>query len=404
MSAIEYWLWLSTSAKLSPRAKAALLAYYGSPEAMFDAPKGEITKLLGNRADGAEKLEQRDLSDALRIIDKCDSQSIRIISLDDAEYPERLKNIYSPPSIIYVKGKLPKLDEEAAIAVIGTRKASPYGIKMGKKLGFEIAKCGGTVVSLSGHTSGVDAAGAEGALIADGKCVGVLGIPHELARDRFSKELAVRGALVSEYPPGTTPYSDFFRARNRIAAGLSFGVAVVEAPENSKTKLFVDEAAEQGKEIFAVPGNADSENCAGSNAMLKDGAKAITNGWDILSEFEKLYPDKLRRVEAEMPSVFEKSDNTKPAKSAAPQKRTKKVIDKPESTEYIDLKKQLESLSRTQIEIISAIKDSSTQVDDIIERTGLSPAKALSDLTILQLKGYVNQESGKRFTLNITAK
>lgn len=399
MSAIEYWLWLSTSAKLSPRAKAVLLKHYGGPEAMYEAPKGEITKLLGRRGEGAEDLEKRDLTSALRTIDRCKMQNIEIISIDDPRYPVRLKNIYAPPHIIYVKGRLPKIDDEPAIAVIGTRNASPYGIKMGRKLGFEISKCGGVVIS--GLTKGIDAAGAEGALVADGKCIGVLGMPHELARGKMVDELAVRGALISEYPPRAGVYRQFFRARNRIAAGLSIGVVVVEAPYKSGTKLFVDEAVEQGKEIFAVPGNADSENCAGTNAMLKDGAKPVTEGWDVMSEFAKLYPDKIKRSTERIPGTCVKPEQNEPVKTEKTHKDTKKVIDKPDTTEYIDLKKQLEGLSQSQLSIVSAMDREAMQVDEIIERTGLSPAKVLADLTLLQLKGCVSQQSGKRFTLNI---
>lgn len=399
MSAIEYWLWLSTSAKLSPRAKAVLLKHYGGPEAMYEAPKGEITKLLGRRGEGAEDLEKRDLTSALRTIDRCKMQNIEVISIDDPRYPVRLKNIYAPPHIIYVKGRLPKIDDEPAIAVIGTRNASPYGIKMGRKLGFEISKCGGVVIS--GLTKGIDAAGAEGALIADGKCIGVLGMPHELARGKMVDELAVRGALISEYQPGAGVYRQFFRARNRIAAGLSIGVVVVEAPYKSGTKLFVDEAVEQGKEIFAVPGNADSENCAGTNAMLKDGAKPVTEGWDVMSEFAKLYPDKIKRSTERIPGTCVKPEQNEPVKTGKTHKDTKKVIDKPDTTEYIDLKKQLEGLSQSQLSIVSAMDREAMQVDEIIERTGLSPAKVLADLTLLQLKGCVSQQSGKRFTLNI---
>lgn len=399
MSAIEYWLWLSTSAKLSPRAKAVLLKHYGGPEAMYEAPKGEITKLLGRRGEGAEDLEKRDLTSALRTIDRCKMQNIEVISIDDPRYPVRLKNIYAPPHIIYVKGRQPKIDDEPAIAVIGTRNASPYGIKMGRKLGFEIAKCGGVVIS--GLTKGVDAAGAEGALVADGKCIGVLGMPHELARGKMVDELAVRGALVSEYPPGAGTCRQFFRARNRIAAGLSVGVAVVEAPFRSGTKLFVDEAVEQGKEIFAVPGNADSENCAGTNAMLKDGAKPVTEGWDVMSEFAKLYPDKIKRSTERIPGTCVKPEQNEPVITEKTHKDTKKVIDKPDTTEYIDLKKQLEGLSQSQLSIVSAMDREAMQVDEIIERTDLSPAKVLADLTLLQLKGCVSQQSGKRFTLNI---
>lgn len=402
MSAIKYWLWLNAAANVPPKAKAMLLEHYGSPEEMYFAPQGEYKKLLGDKIEGIDALELRDLDSALRIIDDCDRQGISIISCQDALFPDRLKNIYSTPSIIYVKGTLPAVDDEAAIAVIGTRKASPYGLKMGRKIGYEIAKCGGVVVS--GLTAGIDAAGAEGALMAGGRVIGVLGTPHEKEKGRLAEDVAQSGALISEYPPGTTPVSSFFRARNRIAAGLSIGVTVVEAPMQSGTKLFVDEAMEQGKEIFAVPGNADNINCAGSNAMLKEGAKAVTNGWDVLSEFELQFPEKLKKVDAQIPSGWKKSEKTEDKKSPAIQKRTKKVIDKPESTEYIDLKKQLENLSQSQISIISAMNCSSMHVDDIIESTGFSPARVLADLTILQLKGYVSQESGKRFTLNITTK
>lgn len=402
MSAVKYWLWLSTASKLSPRATAALLEHYGNPENMFFAPRGEISKLLGDKAEGAEKLEQRDLDDAMRIIDKCESQSIRIITRQDAAYPDRLRNIYSPPGIIYVKGELCNVDEEAAIAIIGTRSASPYGIKMGRRLGFEISKCGGTVIS--GLTKGIDAAGAEGALQADGRCIGVLGVPHELEKSRLAEEVAVRGALISEYPPGTEPYRSFFRARNRIAAGLSVGVLVVEAPEKSGTRLFANEAAEQGKEIFAVPGNADAENCKGTNILLKEGAKPVTEGWDVMCEFESLYPAKVKKAAAQMPDTAQKVHYSKNNEEDKSQKITKKVIDKPKSTAYIDLKKQLENLSPSQLKIVEAMDKPSVHVDDIIERCGLPPAKVLADLTMLQLKGYVIQESGKRFTLNIINK
>lgn len=397
MTEIKYWLWLSLSSHLPPRAKTVLLEHYGTPEAMYFAPVGEITSLLGNNADGAETLEKRDLDAAMRIIDKCRSRDIDIISRDDALYPEKLKNIYAPPSVIYVKGSIKNIDDTPAIAVIGTRNASPYGLKMGRKLGFEIAKCGGTVVS--GLTSGIDAAGAEGALLAEGECIGVLGVPHELCKGKLFDDVAVRGALVSEYPPGTKPSKYFFRARNRITAGLSAGVAVVEAPMHSGTKLFVDEAVSQGKEIFVVPGNADSDNCAGSNAMLKEGAKAITCGWDILSEFTERYPGKLKMTDAAMPQT-----NDAAAQDIKPRNATKTVIDKQDEADYIDIKKQLEGLSETQMSIIGAIDRPSVHVDDVIERTGLTPSKVLGELTLLQLKGFVKQESGKRFTLNIRTK
>lgn len=404
MSAIKYWLWLNAAANIPPRAKTALLEHYGSPEEMYFAPVGEYKKLLGDRVEGVDALELRDLDSALRIIDDCEKQGISIVSCQDAAFPDRLKNIYSPPSIIYVKGSLPALDDEAAIAVIGTRKASPYGLKMGRKLGYEIAKCGGVLVS--GLTAGIDAAGAEGALMAGGKVIGVLGTPHERDKSRLAEDVAQSGALISEYPPGTIQSNAFFRARNRIAAGLSVGVVVVEAPAKSGTRLFADEANEQGKEIFAVPGNADSDNCVGTNTLLKEGAKPVTNGWDVMSEFEALYPGKISRrrdmtmpaEKEDKPAVYHDDENAKQEKR---QKATKKVIDKRDSAAYIDLQKVLETLSETQIKIVTVMETPSMHVDDIIERSGFSPARVLADLTMLQLKGIVTQEKGKRFTLNV---
>lgn len=404
MSAIKYWLWLNAAANIPPRAKAALLEHYGSPEEMYFAPQGDYRKLLGDRVEGLETLEKRDLDAALRIIDECEKQGIGIVSCQDANYPDRLKSIYSPPSIIYVKGTLPAVDDEAAIAVIGTRKASPYGIKMGRKMGYEIAKCGGIVVS--GLTSGIDAAGAEGALMAGGRVIGVLGTPHEKDKSRLAEDVSQAGALISEYPPGTVPANSFFRARNRITSGLSVGVVVVEAPEKSGTRLFANEANDQGKEIFAVPGNADSDNCVGTNTLLKEGAKPVTNGWDVMCEFEALYPRKVSckrdmtmpETKENKPSVYPDDGNAKPEKR---EKTTKKVIDKREDAAYIDLQTVLEKLSESQMKIVSVMETPSMHVDDIIEKSGFSPARVLADLTMLQLKGVVSQEKGKRFTLNI---
>lgn len=251
MPTIKYWLWLS-SAAASPKTKKLILSHYeNDPMQAFFAPIGEFAMIDGVNKNDLGDLERRDQDRANCILEACTVQGINVISVQDAQYPERLKNIFAPPPVLYVKGRLPDIDSEAAVAIVGTRKATPYGIKMGRKLGYDLTKCGGLVVS--GLTVGVDAAGAEGALRAGGSCVGVLGVPHECVRGHLAADVAVIGALVSEYPPGTMPVASFFRARNRITAGLSVGVVVVEAPEKSGTRLFATEAAEQGK-AFCRPG------------------------------------------------------------------------------------------------------------------------------------------------------
>ena len=400
MSALSYWIWLS-NAELSVRTKAALMEHYGDAETAFFAPAGEFAHIEGvSRADAAI-LERRDMSDTARIIEECQAQGLSVISYQDSAYPSRLRNIYAPPPVLYVKGRLPAVDDNAVIAVVGTRKATPYGLKMARTIAGEIVRCGGIVIS--GLTYGIDAAAAEGALSAGGICVGVLGTAHQDDAGVLYAGVAERGAVISEYAPGSPAQRSFFRDRNRITAGLSVGAVAVEAPEKSGTRLFVAEAAAQGKEIFAVPGNADAKMSAGTIDMLKDGAKPVTCGWDVVSEFEYLFPGKLRKAPAsrgEMRRIEAESVENAPVL----QKETKKVIDKENGRRYIDLKDQLRDLSETQLKIITAVDNGGTHIDDIIETTGLGTATVLAQLTVLEIKGYIRREAGRRIALNTAKK
>lgn len=400
MSALSYWIWLS-NAELSVRTKAALMEHYGDAETAFFAPAGEFAHIEGvSRADAAI-LERRDMSDTARIIEECQAQGLSVISYQDSAYPSRLRNIYAPPPVLYIKGRLPAVDDNAVIAVVGTRKATPYGLKMARTIAGEIVRCGGIVTS--GLTHGIDAAAAEGALSAGGICVGVLGTAHQDDAGVLYAGVAERGAVISEYAPGSPAQRSFFRDRNRITAGLSVGAVAVEAPEKSGTRLFVAEAAAQGKEIFAVPGNADAKMSAGTIDMLKDGAKPVTCGWDVVSEFEYLFPGKLRKAPAargETRRIEAESVENAPVL----QKETKKVIDKENGRRYIDLKDQLRDLSETQLKIITAVDNGGTHIDDIIETTGLGTATVLAQLTVLEIKGYIRREAGRRIALNTAKK
>ncbi len=403
MAAIKYWLWLSSQTRLSPRARAALAAYYGGAEEAFHAPPGDFSCVPGVSRLETQLLEQRDMSRVEPILEACQIQGIDIITMQDADYPARLKNIFAPPVVLYVKGSLKDLDEEAAVAVIGTRKASPYGLKMGRNLSWEIAKAGGTVISLV--TEGIDEAAAKGALLGGGRCIAVLGTAHRERERGLCLDIAHSGALVSEYPPGSKPVKSFFRDRNRIASGLSLGVVVVEAPENSGALLFAAEALEQGREIFAVPGNADAPNSAGTIGLIKQGAKPVTCGWDVLEEFAPLYPEKLKGNTADKAPEQRVQPEEKPASQNIPQPReTKKEIDKEKGKGYIDLREQLSGLSAEQLEIVKAISGGSRHIDDIIEATGYTAAKVLSQLTLLEIKGYVRRDAGKRISLNLIRK
>lgn len=395
MAALEYWLWLSLC-EISARAKAAVLERFGDPETAFFAPDGAFDALEGVSRLESAALERRDLGGVNGIVTACGQQELRILTMQDAAYPRRLTHIFAPPAVLYVRGELPPVDSSVAIAVVGTRKASVYGRKMARDLSFQMASSGAVIVS--GLTAGIDGEAAWGALQAGGKVIGVLGTAHEAERGQLANTVAARGALISEYPPGSRQLRSNFRDRNRITAGLSLGVLAVEAPEKSGTRLFVEEAANQGKEIFAVPGNADAENSAGTLAMLKEGAMLATCGWDVLREFEALYPGVLRRTERlhapEEPEA--KPEPVEPERKAG--------LDKPKTEDYIDLKKQLSELSEDQLRIIAAMDAGPVHVDDIVERSQLPVAKVLGQLTMLEIKGYVGRLPGRRFERKITKK
>lgn len=409
MSSLKYWVWLAAQTELRPSEKTALLHAYGDPEAAFFAPKGDLLHVEGLRETAAETLEKRDLTEANRILGACEEQNIRVLSLQDTLYPGRLKQIYAPPPVLYCKGRLRDLDEEAAIAVVGTRRATPYGLAQARALAGGIVRCGGTV--LSGLGAGIDGEAAKAALEAGGYCVGVLGTSHQEAGGWLAGQVADFGLLISEYAPGTVSQRHFFRDRNRITAGLSVGVVVVEAPEKSGALLFAQEALELGREVFAVPGAVDAVNSVGTINMIKQGAAPVTCAWDVMEDFAPLFPGRIRHADDALPrkTLLERAQEKLPAEeknAAAPVEAAdrKNAVDSADRQDYIDWKEQLKALSEDQLKIISAIEKDATHIDDIVETTGLGAAKVLAQLTVLEIKGYIRREAGRRVALKITKK
>ena len=390
MSALKYWLWLS-AANVSIKTRWNVIKHFGDAESAFMAPDGELEKLgLGDRE--LKELEKRELKRAGEIESACRSKGIDMICFNDPLYPKRLKNIACPPVLLYVRGRLPDIDSNVPIAIIGTRKASVYGLNMAKRMAYEVCDCGCQLISLVNGP--IDEAALKGAMLCEGSCVGVLATGLDESSRRLD-DLAAKGAVISEIAPGTESMKHHFKERNRIAAGLSVGVLVIEAPEKSGTRYFCEEAAEQGKEVFALPGNADSENSMGTLALIKEGAKLVTRGCEVAEEFIALYPDKLTvKTEHNMPQEIKEREDLPQRAAAAPVS-----VDKPLGKAYIDLKEQLSQLSEEQLKIISSIEAPSSHIDDIIEKSGLPTAKVLGQLTMLELKGFVRREPGRRFSV-----
>ena len=264
MSELQYWVWLSERLRLRPKRKLELLEAFGDVRRLYFALEADYRAALGALTPGELRdLGDKDLTAANAALDALERNNLSMLTVRDAAYPERLRQIFDPPVVLYVRGRLPRLDDGVSVAVAGTRKASVYGLRTASRLGSEIAACGGIVVS--GLTAGIDAEAARGALRADGVCIGVLGGPIDAPFAGFlQRDVARRGAVVSEFAPGSRIGKTGYRMRNRVTAGLSLAAVVVEAPANSGALLFAGDVLAENRELFAVPGNADAINAEGT--------------------------------------------------------------------------------------------------------------------------------------------
>ena len=402
MASLKYWLWLAELKGVSGQQKLALLEHFREPDAIYYSQQEEYLLVEGMTRKAAEALEEKSLAEVDRILGDCDRLGLRCITIRDTEYPDRLRNIYDPPILLYVKGRMPRFDEEVAVAMVGSRKASPYALQMGEKLAYQLAKQGAIVVS--GLAGGGDAAAHRGALRAGGFTAAVIGGGHDIifpAENRYLyQDLAVQGVILSEYPPGTQHRGAHFPVRNRIISGLALATVVTEAPERSGALITASRALDQGRDVFALPGQMDDWHCTGSNRLLRDGAGVVTDAWDILSHYVAQYPHKIRSVKVEAPKHLGSSQEhptveveEKPEKqTAAPQEPQLPVLDL-----TVD-----HGLTDDQIRIVKTLEGRTMQVDDIIDETQIPTRQVLSALTMLEIDQIVTQSSGKRFSLAVT--
>ena len=226
------------------------------------------------------------------MLEDCARDGQFLLTMDDAGYPARLRNIYDPPLLLYGKGSLPLFDDEVAVTVVGTRDCTPYGVRAASQLGYELARQGALLVS--GMAKGIDGEALKGALRAGGFTAAVLGggadVVYPAANRRLYEDIAATGVILSEYPPGTEPKGDHFPVRNRLLSALSLATVVVEAPEKSGALITAATALEQGREVFAVPGPFDAPKSRGCNALIREGAGLVCEAWDVLSFYESRFP------------------------------------------------------------------------------------------------------------------
>lgn len=389
VSMLKYWVWLSQHEGVGNQTRLALLEHFCTPEEIYYADEGELLLTEGITRREAEALKDKDLVRADKILADCERLGLQLLTLHDAAYPVRLRSIYDPPSLLYIRGRLPAVDELPAIAVVGTRKASPYGIRCAEDLAFGLADGGAMVVT--GLARGIDSAAAQGALRAGGAVVGVLGGGADVIYPRENgwlyDDVAAAGCLISEYPPGTEPLPGHFPIRNRIMSGLSVAALVVEAPERSGALITAGMALDQGRDVFAVPGPIYAENSRGCNRLIRDGAGVAAEPWDILRDYEAQFPGKLRGQTRSAPELMEKQPG-QAIKAAQPVLPSLSLKDA--------------GLTDDQILLLRTLTDRPMPVDDLIELTELPARRVLSALTMLEIDQYVTQCSGKRYIRAVT--
>lgn len=401
---LKHWIWLTTRPGIGVHGRAALLRLFGTAERIFEMKERDYLAAEGFECRWLESLLDKSLNEAEKILIECDDKSIRLVTYADGAYPSRLRNISDPPALLYYCGTLPDFDNEAVIGVIGSRRCSAYGLLHAKQFSKLIASSGGLVVS--GGARGIDSMALRGALDSEMPVACVLGCGADVVYPPENRELfrqiAAHGCLLSEYRPGTRPERGNIPVRNRIISGLALGVLVVEAPERSGALITANLALEQGRDVFAIPGNIGVKSCEGSNRLIRDGAIVVENGWEILREYEHLFPGKLsdgRSREAMERGFMARFGRPAPVYTPVVLEEPvdKKVIDNPENRNYSDVKEKVPVLAGDEAAVFAVLSEQPELADELVVRSGLPAQRVAAALTMLQIKGLARKQAGNRY-------
>jgi DNA processing protein len=355
---VRWWVGFNKVPGIGAARLRALLDYFGDLETAWNASAHDLRQAALDRRSLDNLLEARDKLDLEAEVERLDRAGVRVLTWDDADYPPNLRQVYNAPPVLYVRGCLDSRDEWA-VAVVGTRRASVYGKEAARMVGTGLAQAGVTVIS--GLARGIDSVAHRTALDAGGRTVAVLGcgvdVIYPSQNARMAAEIVERGALVSEYALGTRPDARNFPPRNRIISGLALGTVVVEADFGSGALITAGFAAEQGREVFAVPGNVFARGSRGTNDLIQQGAKMVCGVADILEELNLTMVSEQAQVRA-----------------VIPENETEAVLLKHLSAEPV-------------------------HVDALGRAVKLPIAQVSSTLALMELKGMVRQVGGMSYVL-----
>ena len=389
-----------------------LLARFRTPAAVLRASQGALQEVVGPKL--AERIahyaDVANVDGQVRLMEQYDAH---LVTMNDALYPTRLGEIYDPPLALFYRGTLTEADEYC-VAIVGTRRATPYGIRMAEKFGRELGGRGITVVS--GMAAGIDAAAHRGAIQAGGRTIAVLGCGVDKVYPQENADLmdAImrHGAVMSQFAMGIKPSRGHFPYRNRIISGMTLGTLIVQAPLKSGALITAHQALEQGREVFAVPGEIGNQNSEGPHALIREGAKLVETVDDILvelslpPEIRVEVPVRVARMgdgDEEAQPVFARQ---RPARNdgggtrravAAPARRETAAVASAARAEPKAPPPSQPPPSERERAVLAALAPDGSYVDEIAAVCRVPVSEALSALTLLELKGLVRQFSGKRF-------
>lgn len=382
-SDLQYLLWMTEVAGIAPQKGVRLLEVFGSAKAVWEASDKQISGCVKLEETEQKRLKNRSLATPNLILGRCRFQNIRILPIWDEDYPDRLRNIYDPPLVLYIRGRWPDFNRLPAVAVVGQRRATPYGIIVTERIAFQLSRAG--VIVVSGMAAGIDSAAHNGAVKGDTPTVAVFGTAidqcYPAKNAGLLRAILHSGAAVSEYPPGKKTWASDFPRRNRIISGLSLGVLVGEAPAKSGSLITAGLALDQGRDVFAVPGSVDAHSSDGCNELIARGAKLVRSARDILEDYVGLY-DFRTEEQPDLPQP-------EPAKPT----KTRKVEAAPAPVPTLDTVWQQEK-SQESDPVLAAL-EGIVHLDAIAQKTGLDTAALLAKLTLLELKGKVRQLPGQ---------
>lgn len=394
---VEYWIWLQNALGAGARTDE-ILSYFETPEEMYKAGEYEwrLSGLLTQKK--IEALKNSTFEKTTEIINECRQKGYKIITPDDNLFPDRLKNLSDMPLVLYGMGDCSVMNDVVSIGMVGTRKVSNYGIETAQKLSFLLALSGATIVS--GGALGVDSEAHAGAMLAKGRTLAFLGcglsVNYLIENAPLRRAITRYGAVVSEFSPLTPASRTTFPTRNRLISGVSLGVVVVEAGVKSGSLITANYALDQGKDVFAVPGDIVRSSFDGANYLIKNGAKPVFTAEDILSEYEYRYGDLLdmsnaKTTIASVPYVDYRKKKQKPQPVEFEEKKPQ------QETRPVERKELPDDISNEAKIVYSVLNENGVHIDDIVRETNLKMNIVLSTLTELELSGFVQLVSGKKY-------